>query len=159
MARTVDCASVRSDSSGLVVVWLLVLEITYACGGGSVSTEQAATFVVPSTSGPIVTVRDTSSTSALPEAVTIGLNLVVGGLDAPVAAAVVPGTSRVLVAERAGRVRVVDEWVLSDLVALDISLSTVSEGSEQGLVGIAPHPDFARTGRVYISSRRGRAPI
>ncbi|HEY5565071.1 MAG TPA: PQQ-dependent sugar dehydrogenase, partial [Rhodothermia bacterium] len=60
------------------------------------------------------------------------------------------GSNRLFVAERAGRIKVLDNdpSVTSTKTFLDIS-SKVITGGEQGFLGIALHPDFATNGYVY----------
>lgn len=73
---------------------------------------------------------------------------VAAGLDAPTQTVPLPG-GELLIAEQAGRVRLVrDGDVLPDPV-LDIS-GRVRSGGEQGLLSLALHPDFARNGLLYL---------
>lgn len=83
--------------------------------------------------------------------VRLELDLVVGGLEEPVAAVFQPGVDRMFVLERVGRVRVVDEWQLRDEPAIDLTDRVLSSEREQGLLGIALHPSYAESGRVFVS--------
>jgi glucose/arabinose dehydrogenase len=56
--------------------------------------------------------------------------------------------------ERGGRVRVVDaDGTLQDLHFVDLS-DRIQAGGEQGLLGLAFHPDFATNGRVFVHYSR-----
>lgn len=85
------------------------------------------------------------------------LEQVVGGLHAPLDVAVRPAfPDDVVVAEQGGRLRIVRDGALLDLPLLDIS-DAVTAGGEQGLLGVAPHPDPADDRVfVYYTDREGR---
>ena len=73
----------------------------------------------------------------------------VGTFTNPIQVISPPGdTSRVLVVERGGRVRLIKNGVVQGGSFLDIS-SRVSEIGEGGLLSIALAPDYASTGRLY----------
>ena len=81
--------------------------------------------------------------------------LVVSGLDQPLYVAAAPGdTDRLFVVEQPGRVRIVDLSVdPPTLVAtpfLDITARVVNSANEQGLLGLAFHPDFESNGFFYV---------
>jgi glucose/arabinose dehydrogenase len=81
---------------------------------------------------------------------------VVGGLDQPVYAVAAPGDeSRLYVVEQPGRIRVVDLSVSPALVRpvpfLDITDRVVDAGNEQGLLGLAFHPDFQVNGLFFLN--------
>jgi aldose sugar dehydrogenase len=75
-------------------------------------------------------------------------SIVAAGLDDPTDLAIAPD-GRVLVTERAGRVRIVGAEGLLEPPALE--LHDVATSDESGLTGIALHPDFDRNGRVYLA--------
>ncbi|MFT4546195.1 MAG: glucose/arabinose dehydrogenase, partial [Verrucomicrobiales bacterium] len=73
--------------------------------------------------------------------------------DEPVAIASPPGdTGRVFVAERRGRIKVVDfsQGAPQASVFLDMSNQVRSSGLESGLLGLVFHPDYAENGYFYI---------
>ncbi len=72
----------------------------------------------------------------------------VGGLETPWSLAFTPD-GRLLIAERPGRIRVVRNGKL-DPRPLAV-LSEVVETSEGGLLGMCLHPDFKRTGWLYVA--------
>ena len=87
-----------------------------------------------------------------PTAVRLDLNLVVGGLDRPVAlASAGDGSGRLFVVEKKGFIRVVRDHVLADTPFLDITDRVGSLSSEQGLLGLAFHPDYAGNGLFFVN--------
>jgi glucose/arabinose dehydrogenase len=81
---------------------------------------------------------------------------VASGLDAPLDIATRPAdATSMLLAEQGGRLRVIRDGSLSETPFLDIS-AAVQAGGEQGLLGVAVHPDPA-DGRVvvYYTDRMG----
>lgn len=61
------------------------------------------------------------------------------------------GSGRLFVLEKAGRIRVIRDGKLERVPFLDISGIVGSGGNEQGLLGLAFHPDFARNGRFFVA--------
>lgn len=70
------------------------------------------------------------------------------GLDDPVFVTSPPNDGRLFVVERTGAIRVVKEGVLLEDPFL--SLTTNSVGDEQGLLGLAFHPQYAQNGKFYV---------
>src|SRR5262249_18466880 len=58
-------------------------------------------------------------------------------------------TSRLFVVEKTGRIRVVRHGQLLAQPFLDLS-GQVSGGTEQGLLGLAFHPNYAQNGKFYV---------
>src|SRR5213594_2619553 len=78
------------------------------------------------------------------------LEPVVSGLSAPLYLTTPPrDTARVFVVEQGGRIRVVQHGVLLPQAFLDIS-ALISTGSEQGLLSVAFHPNYAANGFFYV---------
>ena len=87
-----------------------------------------------------------------PAAIRLDLNLVVGGLDRPVAVAGAgDGSGRLFVVEKKGFIRVVQNHALADAPFLDITDRVGSSSSEQGLLGLAFHPDYAGNGLFFVN--------
>lgn len=88
-------------------------------------------------------------------AVPLGTELVGSGLVRPIWVTHAPGdTQRIFVIEKQGRIRIIKNGVLLPTAFLDIdALVTggLSEGSEQGLLGLAFHPNYANNGLFYIN--------
>ena len=105
---------------------------------------------------------DTTPTSALTETTASppsgnlaplqGLRLqpLATGIPFPVFAGSIPGDNRIFVLERQGRVVVIDESGLRSEAFLDITDRVGSGGIENGLLGMAFHPDYASNGRFYV---------
>ena len=76
---------------------------------------------------------------------------VLTGLDRPTQLAVIPD-GRMLVAEQAGRVRVVQDGRLLEkpLVSLEVYLPLLDSVVELGLTGIAVDPDFEQSPYIYL---------
>ena len=85
-----------------------------------------------------------------PGSFTIGFELVADGFDRPVQA-VDPGdeSGRLFVVEQSGTIRIISDGTAQDGAFLDVS-DQVSQGNEQGLLGMAFHPDFAENGNFFI---------
>jgi glucose/arabinose dehydrogenase len=79
----------------------------------------------------------------------VALELVASGLEFPLGLTAPEADSRLFVVEKGGRIRIVRDGALLPEPFLDIS-ATVSRGSEQGLLGLAFHPDYATTGRFFV---------
>ncbi len=85
-------------------------------------------------------------------ALRLGLTTVVSGLSRSVALAHAPGDGRLFVVDKAGRIRIVTPaGALLPTPFLDISARVLSTGSEQGLLGLAFHPNYARNGFFYVN--------
>jgi glucose/arabinose dehydrogenase len=92
--------------------------------------------------------RAEANTPPLPEGLV--LQPFLDGLQLPVLMIPVPGDSEKLyVVEKVGRVRVVQAGTLQDQSVLDIE-SLVSTGNEQGLLGLALHPDYQNNGYMFV---------
>ncbi len=86
-----------------------------------------------------------------PAATTIRLNQVVEGLRQPTAiASANDGSGRLFVTEKRGTIRVVRNGAVLPEPFLDISSSVRSAESERGLLGLAFHPQYRRTGLFFV---------
>jgi glucose/arabinose dehydrogenase len=91
----------------------------------------------------------------VPGNASIQARLLVNGLSEPVDIQVAPGdTNRLFIVEKTGTIRVFRGGALEPRAFLDIS-SRVSNGSEQGLLGLAFHPQFASNRRFYVDYTDG----
>jgi glucose/arabinose dehydrogenase len=75
--------------------------------------------------------------------------LVATGFTRPIWAGAPAGDARIFIATKGGRIRVVEDGVLLPTLFLDIN-PQVAGGTEQGLLGVAFHPDYASNGYVYV---------
>ena len=78
----------------------------------------------------------------------LALEEVAGGFDQPLGLEQVPGSDELYVVEQAGRVVQLDGDGPGRTL-IDIRDRVVS-GGEQGLLGLAFHPDYARNGRLFL---------
>src|SRR5687768_7299039 len=94
----------------------------------------------------IVTAASCSETTGTPGDLGLTLQTVSSEFVFPVDLASPPGDPRLFVAEKGGRIRVVENGNVLAPPFLDIS-ARVSTGSEQGLLGLAFDPSYATNGR------------
>ena len=147
----------RGMLSRIFLIALALLTVT-ACGSGGAS----ATSTTSATQGAAAVATPGAGAAA-------GLRLVrVGTFEMPVLATAPPADrDRVIVVEQEGRIRVVRDGRVLDRPFLDIR-SRVTAGGEQGLLGLAFAPDYARErpllrllhrsrlrGRRVVEYRRG----
>lgn len=87
---------------------------------------------------------------------TVGVVPVASGLDSPLMITGAPGDPRLFVIEQAGAIRVIKDGQLLATPFLDLSgtAGPVRSGGEQGLLGIAFHPDFRNNDRFYVHFSR-----
>lgn len=93
------------------------------------------------------------STTTTPSASTgeLRLEVLAGGLSAPLYALPIPGRDgAIAIVEQDGLVRVLDDGELASGAFLDITDRTQGVG-EQGLLGLAFHPQFASNGVAVVS--------
>lgn len=102
-------------------------------------------------SQPTPTTSVTSTTTAVaPLAPLTGFEVdLIAEVHRPVVAVPVPGTPGLLVVDQQGRIVAVDEnGTVADF--LDLTDRVGANGIEQGLLGLALHPDFASNGRFFV---------
>ena len=83
------------------------------------------------------------------DGITVAAQPVATGFDQPVYLLSPPGDPRLFVVEKTGRIRILDGGQVQDAAFLDLS-AKVSTDSEQGLLGLAFHPDFAANQRFFV---------
>ena len=109
----------------------------------SASSSSARSTTVPA-SGPATTTTNTTTTSAAPRRDPPRVRAVkVAAFDDALALALRPGDEAMYVAEKGGRVKTLRDGVVGSALVLDIS-AQVSDGNEQGLLGIAFSPEGER---------------
>lgn len=79
----------------------------------------------------------------------VRLERVADGLDFPLHVTAPAGDPRLFVVEKTGRIRIVADGRVLEEPFLDLS-AEVSRGSEQGLLSLAFHPDYASNGRFFV---------
>jgi glucose/arabinose dehydrogenase len=114
--------------------------------------ESTASGSTPAPSIPPATDLAAPSQVATPRpgAASLTFDVVTDGLVSPVDVATAgDGSGRLFVLEQAGRIRIVDGTGLVDRPFLDIA-TRVTSGGEQGLLGLAFHPDFPTDPRFFV---------
>jgi len=82
----------------------------------------------------------------------IALEVVQSGLTRPLYVTAPPGDAdRLFVVERGGLVRIIEGGAVLPSPFLDVSGSITATGNEQGLLGLAFHPQYATNGRFYVN--------
>jgi glucose/arabinose dehydrogenase len=82
------------------------------------------------------------------------LPVVASGLDHPLFLTHAgDGSARLFVVEQPGRIRVVEQGTLAPLPFLEMT-DRVRSGGEQGLLGLAFHPDYRTNGRFFVNYTR-----
>jgi glucose/arabinose dehydrogenase len=149
----------------LLVVFVVVFIVLR--GGGETDPMSpsglAATTTEPEldTTEPETTDPDVTSTTAvdLPQLQSLALEVIDENYNQPTAVRAPSGDDRLFVVQRVGVIRAIDaNNQMLDPAFLAIDDRVLVEGIEQGLLGLAFHPDFADNGRffVYYTNRQGQ---
>ncbi len=100
---------------------------------------------------PIPGADDFDCSPAEGEPPALVLNEVAQGFVDPLFVTFAPGdTRRLFVVEQAGTIRVLVDGELQPEPFLDIEDQVLRDGNEQGLLGLAFHPDYAENGRFFV---------
>ena len=83
----------------------------------------------------------------------------VGTFQQPLLVTAPTGDARLFVVERCGRVRVVKGGATLATPYIDVSGLITCAGTEQGLLGMAFHPQFATNGRFFLSYTRSNGDL
>jgi len=141
--------------AGLLSV-ALVLAVAACNGSGS---EPAPGNTVTDTAPTETAVASTTAppTTPAPEPLQgLELETVAEDLGQPTAITTAPGRDRLYVAERIGRIRVIEDGDLLETSFLNITDRVQSDGIEQGLLGVAFHPTDESQMFVYYIGTEGR---
>ncbi|MEO8538931.1 MAG: PQQ-dependent sugar dehydrogenase [bacterium] len=121
---------------GIIVGIVYLMAI--ACDSGN--------YIPPPTKTPVPTATPASAEGSFATArVATGLTrptLVTNAAD---------NSNRLFVLEKPGQIRVIKSGLLLAQPLLDISALVGSTGNEQGLLGLAFHPDFEKNGRFFVA--------
>ncbi len=149
MQRTMKISSVLS-----------LLLLSTACGGDDgASTDSGATDAQGAVDAAIVDAGppdaapgpDAFVNDCVPTAGTdVRAQTIATGLDRPIFLTSPTGDARLFVAEQPGVIRLIIDDTLVDTAFLDIRNIVRDTGNEQGLLGMAFHPDFALNGRLFV---------
>ena len=86
-----------------------------------------------------------------PDGIVVRRELVAAGFDFPLFLTTPPeDTARLFIVEKTGRIRIIRDGAVLPSAFLDLS-AQVSSGSEQGLLGLAFHPQYNVNGRFFIN--------
>jgi glucose/arabinose dehydrogenase len=121
---------------------VLLVATLAGCGGGDTSSPS------PSSAPP-----SSACSAGEPVAGTPALTVdtVASGLSSPLDLQAPPGDkTRLFVAERGGRIRIVKNGQLLASPFLDLS-GRISSGGERGLLGLAFHPRYSENGRFFVN--------
>ena len=140
------------------LILLLVLFVA-ACNGTTTPTSPPSTQTIPSTpttfSGSLAPSQTPpsvtpSKSTTFPDPNAYQWQMIASGLARPDTLSV-DGSGRLFVVEKTGRIRIVQNGQLLDQPFLDISNRVGSSGNEQGLLGLAFHPNYAQSGRFFVN--------
>ena len=141
---------------------LVLAGLLAGCGTASTPVEITPTSVVRSnptaTSANLLTPEATAPVpvTALPDPSNYTLTKVAGGLNLPVFLTYAPdGTGRLFILEQDGAIRILENGDLLPAPFLDLRGQVARRGTEQGLLGLAFHPDYARNGLFYVDYTDG----
>jgi glucose/arabinose dehydrogenase len=151
----------------LVVVMLIALAVGAIFFRGSASGDGTTDTTLPEAGSTLTTGLGTTAptgegTTTVPGATTtpgsglaplqgVTLELVYDGLRQPIGLTAPEGDDRLFVTQRVGVIRIIDEnRQLVDPAFLDITDRVLAGGIEQGLLGLAFHPDYASNGRFFV---------
>lgn len=113
--------------------------------GATVTTAPGASTSTTLATGSATTNPD------LPPLQEVRLELVYDGFRQPNVLAAPEGDDRLFVVQRVGVIRILDEdRELVDPAFLDLTDRVLAGGIEQGLLGLAFHPDYAGNGKFYV---------
>ena len=136
---------------------------TTPVAGGSSTTQPAGGTAPGSTEGGGSTTStpggSTATTNDLAPLQGVTLETIFNEMRQPTVVTAPAGDERLFVVQRVGVIRILDaSREMLDPAYLDISDRVLAGGIEQGLLGLAFHPDYATNGRffVYYTDRDGR---
>ena len=150
------------------LILLLVLPILACAGPGTslpptpISSPSGTTVPVTQTPVSPTAIPDTLTptnipatdtppgTGTFPEPTAYNWGPVASGLERPVDLQP-DGSGRLFIIEKVGRIRILENGQLLNQSFLDITDRVGSTGNEQGLLGLAFHPQYAQNGRFFVN--------
>ncbi len=120
--------------------------------GATTTTTPAGTgSTTPGGSATTVPGGPTTTGSNLPALQGVSLETLTGDVRQPTAITTPPGDDRLFIVERFGVILMMDaNRELQETAFLDLTDRVLAGGIEQGLLGLAFHPDYANNGRFYV---------
>lgn len=133
---------------------VLMASVVAACGGGGKAPDGGDGS--RRDGGPEVDGRPTVDASPAPyctprAGTRLKLAPIAEGLENPVGVFAPPGDARAWIVEQPGRIRLFKGGLVQAAPYLNIEGRVLSTGTEQGLLGLAFHPQFAQNGKFYVS--------
>ncbi len=118
----------------------------------SVTPTSAPATILPvtQTPGQVPSTETPSSAGTFPDPEAYAWQPLVNGLARPVDLQA-DGSGRLFVIEKVGRIRIIANDQLREAPFLDISERVGSNGNEQGLLGLAFHPQYQQNGRFFVN--------
>jgi glucose/arabinose dehydrogenase len=142
-----------SSTSSVTVTWTATGG-TITPTGNYTAGATAGSYVVTATSGARSGTATVTVTAAPPPGeIALGLDFLPGsaGFTFPTFVTAPPGDSRLFVVERAGVIRLYKAGAVVSTPFLDITALVKSDAGEQGFVGLAFDPQYASSGRFFVS--------
>ncbi|HSL30293.1 MAG TPA: PQQ-dependent sugar dehydrogenase [Anaerolineales bacterium] len=102
------------------------------------------------TPGSVPATQTAASATTFPDPNGYAWQPVVGGLQRPVDLQP-DGSGRLFVLEKVGRIRIIEIAQLLEAPFLDITDRVGSSSNEQGLLGLAFHPQYSENGRFFVN--------
>ena len=136
--------------------------LLWGCGGANGTATPSAAIspsAAPATSAAATATASGATSPAAsapagsfrPAGLTVTLEPFVEGLDSPLAVVNAgDGSNRLFVVEQGGTIRIVKDGALLPDPFLDVS-SEISSGGEQGLLGLAFHPNYPTDPRFFVN--------
>ncbi|MFZ5911329.1 MAG: PQQ-dependent sugar dehydrogenase [Chloroflexota bacterium] len=150
-----------------IAVILLTLSLATACVPQTPApppTPQPATVTESAPPSPAATATSLLATdtpsptppppdaAAFPDPALYTWETVVSGLERPAdIQSAIAGAGRLFLAEKVGRILILQDGQVLSVPFLDISERVGSQGNEQGLLGLAFHPRYAENGFFYVN--------
>jgi glucose/arabinose dehydrogenase len=141
-----------SGSIRLVPLLIVALSLgATACSDDEPVDSARAPEAEPASPEPSRTKKDSRPPRFVPGRVELALDPVAEGLEAPLGVVHAgDGSDRLFVVEQTGRVRIIEGGQVLEEPFLDVSEAIVA-GGEQGLLGLAFHPEYRRNGRFFVN--------
>ncbi len=141
-----------------VILMIALALAASACGTDAAPTATVAPPTATATAAIPTPIMETASpvpvgsVTDFPNPESYQWELFSGGFDRPLDIQNAgDGSGRLFIVEQGGLIRILQNGVLLETPFLDISERLTDKGNEQGLLGLAFHPDFANNGFFYVN--------
>ncbi|HMV31317.1 MAG TPA: PQQ-dependent sugar dehydrogenase, partial [Gemmatimonadales bacterium] len=142
---------------GSVLLWSSSIDGALGTGDSVVLSTLTAghhTITLSATDTAGLTGQASVTLNVVGTAPTLGLDTIASGFDSPIFLTAPPGdTTRLFVVEQSGAIRIIKNGVVLGTPFLNLH-DSLSTGGEQGLLGLAFDPNYATTGRFFVSYTR-----